>query len=114
MNGKNIFDFITSSSQLILEEIHGANLLDFKDNKDQIKLSFTVNIEKQPLSIYNDSSKENKVINYFNSIKTLSCRASIIINCNKSEEMNLVPCVMLEIRNATFRQNFDDFIWKGT
>lgn len=112
LNGKNIFDFICSYSQVILREIFGSNILDFRENKDQVKFAFTVNIDKSPINCFTDDCKENKIINHFNSIKTLSCRASIVIDCNKNETMNLIPCVMLEIRNSTFRQNFDEFIWK--
>ena len=100
-------------SKVILQEIYGGNILEFRDNKDQVKFSFTINIDKDPIICYNEESKDNRIINHFNSIKTLSCRASIVIDCNKNENMNLTPCVMLEIRNSSFRQNFDEFIWKG-
>jgi len=112
LNGKNILDLICSYSQVIIREIFGANILDFRENKDQVKFAFTVNIDKEPINCFKVESKENRIINHFNSIKTLSCRASIVIDCNKNENMNLTPCVMLEIRNSTFRQNFDEFVWK--
>ena len=112
LNGKNILDLICSYSQVIIREIFGANILDFRENKDQVKFAFTVNIDKEPINCFKVESKENRIINHFNSIKTLSCRASIVIDCNKNENMDLTPCVMLEIRNSTFRQNFDEFVWK--
>jgi hypothetical protein len=112
LNGKNILDLICSYSQVIIREIFGANILDFRENKDQVKFAFTVNIDKEPINCFKVESKENRIINHFNSIKTLSCRASIVIDCNKKENMDLTPCVMLEIRNSTFRQNFDEFVWK--
>ena len=44
LNGKNIFDFICPYSQVILREIFGANILDFRDNRDQVKFAFTVQL----------------------------------------------------------------------
>ncbi len=114
LNGKNIFDFMSIYSQEILREIHGSNILDFRENKDQIKFCFTVKIQKKPIEGFPENSKQNRILNYFNSIKTLSCRASIIIDCNKNENLNLTPCVMVEVRNSTFRQIFDEFIWNTT
>lgn len=114
LNGKNIFDLICNYSQVILKEVYGANILDFRENKDQVKFAFTVKIDKNPVYYFNEDSRENKIINHFNSVKTLSCRASIVVDCNKNDNFNLTPCVLLEIRNSTFRQNFDEFIWKGT
>ena len=105
---------MSSYSKVILREKFGANLLDFKNDKEKIKFAFTIDLQKNLNKKYFDEQKiENKILKYFNSIKTLSCRASIIIDCNKNESMNLIPCVMLEVRQSTFRHNFDEFIWKS-
>jgi len=99
-------------SQKILRDKFGSNILDFKNDTDQRNFAFTVNLEKKPDENFNEELKEHRILNYFNNIKTLSCRATIIIEFNKNENSNISPCVMLELRNSTFRQIFDEFIWK--
>jgi hypothetical protein len=99
-------------SQKILRDKFGSNILDFKNDVDQRMFAFTIQLEKESNENFNENIKEDRILNHYNNIKTISCRASIIIEFNKNENSNISPCIMLEIRNSTFRQIFDEYIWK--
>ena len=111
LKGKKLFDYMCEYSKKILLEKYGSKLLDFKNDINKRIFAFTIKLDKEyPNQIYDDNQKNDQFYNIFNKIKTVSCRASIVINNNDKNEPNC--CVMLELRNSTFRQIFDEFHWR--
>lgn len=100
-------------SRKILRDKFGADILDFKNDVAERIFAFTINIEKKPSEHFAFGTKEYRMLNYYNNIKTLSCKATIVIGYNKIENNNISPCIKLELRNSCFRQIFDKFIWKA-
>jgi hypothetical protein len=96
-------------SKVILKEKYGGNLLDFENNIVKRIFAFTLNLEgRDPYDDIDDFQKDDRYYKIFNQMKTVSCRASIIIENPNHSDMS--SCVMFEIRNSTFRQIFDEYL----
>lgn len=79
------------------------NILSFEDGIKEKKFAFTLDMKKEHLPYFKLNSMNDRMFNTFNRMKTISCRASIITQEN-------TPYVLCEVRNSTFRQNYDQLL----
>jgi hypothetical protein len=103
----NLFNIMSNFSKYILKKKYNNKFFDFKDEDNRIRV-FTYTIEKK------FEIKEKILDNFFevlNSNKTLVSRASAVLLQNYGDT-GTNPCILLETKYSSLRQNYDYFLWK--
>lgn len=109
----NLFEMMTDYSQFIIRNKFGDSFYDFKKESSRIvNFSYSINILKEDkLMTASTDHFFSKLFNNLNNTKTLTSRASTILIQSK-EDNKPYPCILLETKLASFRQNFDFFYWR--
>ncbi len=114
---------MTDYSKFVIRKNLGNNFYDYKKVDCRIReLVFTIDLRKVKrhfnAAVRNSNETRNnldftdKIVEILNNSKTLHARISTILLPSSKKEDAPAACILLELRIAKRRQNFDDFLWK--